>query len=104
MTSNDAIADGNLGDQPNVEPPVDLQPAECDAILAQDGPIVVGDDWGKYLICAVKQGVGQGQAVAAWLHGTGDNFSGSIGLPESWTTAFHPKTVSPTLSAAVAGA
>ena len=93
MTSNDASADGNLGDQPDVGPPVDLQPAECSAILAQEGPIAFGDEWGKYLICAVKQGVGQGKAVAPWLNGTDDNFSGSVGLPESWTKAFHPKTV-----------
>ncbi len=93
MTSNDANADGNLGDQPDVGPPVDLQPAECSAILAQEGPIAFGDEWGKYLICAVKQGVGQGKTVASWLNGTGDNFSGSVGLPESWTKAFHPKSV-----------
>ncbi len=93
MTSNDADANGNLGEQPDVGPPVDLQPSECSAILAQEGPIAFGDEWGKYLICAVKQGVGQGKAVASWLNGTDDGFSGSVGLPESWTKAFHPKSV-----------
>lgn len=93
MTGNDADANGNLGGQPDVGPPVDLQPSECDAILNQERPIAFGDDWGKYLICAVKKGVGQGQPVASWLNGTGDDFSGSVGLPESWTKAFHPKSV-----------
>lgn len=74
---------------PDLEPPADFTPQQCDAILAEESPSL-GEDWGNQLICAIMNGTAAGNTTAPWLNLTGDNF---VFLPEGYGKFFHPKTV-----------
>ena len=92
MKGDDAEPGGAIADPPDDfvnEPPT---AAEC-ATLNSQSSHSFGEEWGKWMICAIQDRIAQGDEIAPWLNTTGSDFSGSINTPERWAKAFHPKTI-----------
>ncbi|KAB5522082.1 SGNH hydrolase-type esterase domain-containing protein [Coniochaeta sp. 2T2.1] len=85
-------ADNDSEEQPSIDEPPGVAPEWCDK-LSDKSDITMGDEFGKFLMCSIIEGIGEGLEPSELLNQTLGSDPGLVPVPESWAKTFHPKSL-----------